>query len=138
MTARAQIALSRLCDYIGTMGWQTPWTRLVLYDVYVRSVLLFAAPVWAPTELLGVFPDESPGLRPMGLLHRRGLRLLMGVPIDTRISVLHTVTCRPPLTLPMGKVVQRYFSRLRRAMRLPLAQRGVLRVISQVGDWVMS
>lgn len=59
---KAMGALHRLYEYVGTMGWRTPWTRLVLYDVYVRSTLLFAAPVWAPGELGTSFIAESPGL----------------------------------------------------------------------------
>lgn len=120
------------------MGWRVPWTRLVLFDVYVRSTLLFAAPVWAPGELAYTFPHETQGLRPLGLLYRRGLRLLANVPIDTRISVLHTVTCRPPLTLPMGKAVWRYYARLRGGIDIPSSERGVLSVISRVGEWVVS
>lgn len=113
VATRASAALYRLCEYVGTLGWRTPWTRLVLYDVYVRTVLLFAAPVWAPGGLQSSFPEEPPLLRPLGVLYRRGLRLLVDVPIDTRTSVLYTVTCRPPLSLPMGKAVWRYYLRLR-------------------------
>lgn len=106
---RATIALHRLFEYVGAVGWRVPWTRLVLFDVYVRSVLLFAAPVWAP-DVLGVgFPGEAPALKPLGVLYRRGLRLMADVPVDTRTSLLYVITCRHPITLPMGKAVWRYY-----------------------------
>ena len=40
-----------LCEFVGSQGWTTPWTRLVLHDVYVRTHMTFAAATWAPHYL---------------------------------------------------------------------------------------
>ncbi len=49
--ARGAGALGKMCDVLGSLQWHTVWTRLVLFDVYVRSCLTFGAPVWAPRAL---------------------------------------------------------------------------------------
>lgn len=88
------------------------WTRLVLLDVYVRSCLTFAAPVWAPKAILRTFPGEAHGLAPLYVLHRRGLRIMMGAPIDVRNGILYATSCRAPLTLQLAKAIWRYYHRL--------------------------
>ncbi len=67
---RAHIAFARLCEYVGTMGWTSPWTRLVIYDVFVRATMTFAAPVWAPPGLRRPLPYEDPYLRGLFVLYR--------------------------------------------------------------------
>ena len=94
------------------MHWDIVWTRLVLFDVYVRTCLLFGAPVWAPKPLVDMFPGESRDLQGLGVLHRRGLRQFMGAPADVRTAILHVASCRAPLALPLGKAVYRYYARL--------------------------
>jgi hypothetical protein len=39
-------ALTKLMAFIRRNGWQQPSTRMLLLDVYVRSIMSFAAPVW--------------------------------------------------------------------------------------------
>lgn len=34
---RARSSFGALCEFVGTQRWTVPWTRLVLYDVYVRT-----------------------------------------------------------------------------------------------------
>jgi hypothetical protein len=85
---------------------------LVLFDVYVRSCLTFAAPVWAPLALVKAFPGEASGLSSLHVLHRRGLRAMMGAPHDVRNAVLYATACRAPLTLPLAKATWRYYQRL--------------------------
>ena len=109
---RAAVALAKLCEVVGALKWDTPWTRLVLFDVYVRSCLTFGAPVWAPQALRDHYPRPAPALEQLSVLHRRGLRLLTGIPVDIRVAVLHAATCRAPLSIPLGKAVWRYFARL--------------------------
>ena len=132
---RAAAAFSRLCGYLGVLGWSTPHTRLVLFDVYVRSTMLFAAPVWAPLAVGTTFPGESAALEALHVLYRRGLRLMVGAPCDTRTSVLYTITARPPLGLPLGKAMVRYYSRLEDAMQVPFRDRGLIGVLGEVGIW---
>lgn len=87
-------------------------TRLTLLNVFVRSCLTFAAPVWAAKPLLASFPDGPRALHSLYVLYNRGLRLMMGAPLDTRVAILYASACMPPLTLPLAKSVWRYFARL--------------------------
>ena len=48
MVGRARRAFGGLCEFLGTQRWRVPWTRLVLFDIYVRSLMTFGAAVWAP------------------------------------------------------------------------------------------
>ena len=43
-----------------------PWTRLVLYDVYVRTLMTYGAAVWTPQFLEGL--DEAHTRSPLGQL----------------------------------------------------------------------
>ncbi len=54
-----------LRKFVSQNGWRIPHTRLVLLNVYVRSVLQYGAPVWASAALDVSFTRESPVLRPM-------------------------------------------------------------------------
>jgi hypothetical protein len=51
LISRASRALGVLCEFIGTQRWTVPWTRLVLFDVYVRTLLTYGAPIWTPSYL---------------------------------------------------------------------------------------
>jgi hypothetical protein len=102
----------------------------VLFDVYVRSCLTFAAPVWSPQALAGVFPRESQDLHCLHVLHRRGLRAMLGVARDVRNSVLHAVACRAPLTLPLAKATWRYFKRV-----VESEDEGYMSVLKGVCTW---
>jgi hypothetical protein len=59
LLSRASGALGMLCEFIGTQRWTVPWTRLVLYDVYVRTLLTYGAPIWTPHYLAGVADPQS-------------------------------------------------------------------------------
>ena len=54
-----------LASFVQQHGWNTPHTRLVLFDIYVRSVLQYGCPVWAPQLLLHPMGTEVPALRPL-------------------------------------------------------------------------
>jgi hypothetical protein len=57
-----------------------PWTRLVLYDVYVRTLLTYGAPVWTPHYLDGVAdPQSRTPLGQLAVRYRQGLRALLGL-----------------------------------------------------------
>ena len=60
---------------------------------------------------------------------------MVGAPTDLRTSILYTITSRPPLGLPIGKAVARYYSRLRDAMQVPLRERGPIGALGEVGIW---
>ena len=53
--------------------------RMVLAEVYVRSVMQFGAPVWAVRLVEGSVMLEGAALRPLCVLHRRMLRLMLHV-----------------------------------------------------------
>jgi hypothetical protein len=76
MAARGSLA--RLCEFLGVQQWSTPWTRLVLYDVYVRTQMTFAAPVCDPAYLSrGLGLSGRGPLQDLAVQYRRGLRLLL-------------------------------------------------------------
>ena len=54
-----------LLKFVTTQHWTAPHTRLVLLNVYVRTLLQFGAPVWAPDLLDVAISREHPILRPM-------------------------------------------------------------------------
>lgn len=70
---RAAAAFTRLCGYLGVLGWSTPHTRLVLYNVYVRLTMLFVAAVWALLSVGTTYPGESLGLKALYVLYCTGL-----------------------------------------------------------------
>ena len=46
---KARGAFATLCEFVGVQRWGLPWMRLVLFDVYVTTHLLFGAAVWGAT-----------------------------------------------------------------------------------------
>ena len=53
--------------------------RMVLGEVYVRSVMQFGAPVWAVSGVMSSVLKEDGYLKPMLVLHRTMLRVLLNV-----------------------------------------------------------
>ena len=98
---------------MGSQGWTTPWTRLVLHDVYVRTHMTFAAATWAPHYLCSYgAADRATPLGQLTNQHRGGIRTLMGLAPTTRTAILHAATLRWPLEVAIGKAVWRYFNRV--------------------------
>ena len=54
-----------LLRFLASNAWNTPHTRLVLFNVYVRTILQFGAPVWAPSLLDFHSASEHAVLRPL-------------------------------------------------------------------------
>ena len=77
---RSRAAFAALCEYIGTEGWTTLWTNLVLLDTLVRSNILYGAPVWSPKSLIGNWGTTSPVLRPLDNFYKHCLRTIIGQP----------------------------------------------------------
>ena len=112
MHRQAQGALSNLCEFLGVQKWGVPWTRLLLHDVYVRTQMTFGAALWACRTLaqgLQLGAGHCNALTPLMLLHQRGLRMLMGLPGDTRLEVIFTVAARFPLQVMVAKATWRYY-----------------------------
>jgi len=117
MANRARQALGALCEFVGTQQWRVPWTRLVLLDVFVRTLLTYGASVWAPHYLGDL--DDSRTRSPLGELagiYRRGLKTLLGAPHDTRMEVLYILSLRWPVSLALAKATWRYYDRVRRLL----------------------
>lgn len=49
--AKAKGAQRQLVTLMQAKGWQDKWMRLVLYNVYVRTALLYGCAVWGSTLL---------------------------------------------------------------------------------------
>ena len=112
---RSRAAFAALCEYIGTEGWTTLWTNLVLLDTLVRSNILYGAPVWSPKSLIGNWGTTSPVLRPLDNFYKHCLRTIIGQPraeAGVRNAVLYVTTNRYPITVLIAKAAWRYFKRV--------------------------
>ena len=108
------------------------WTRLVLFDVMVRTHLTFAAATWAPAYLrLGEMAPRGTPLGALSALHRRGLRVLAGVDIQVRVEVMLVVLVHWPLELLLAKAVWRYYCRVAGLQGKPGAP-----LVAQLAGWL--
>ena len=82
--------------------------RLLLFDVYVRTSLLYGGPVWGMAYLpaLGDLVRDCMGR--MGVFYCRCLRSLLGLARNTRNKVLYVLSGRGLLQLYLAKVVFRF------------------------------
>ena len=105
----AHKAWGRLLGKLVSKGWQDRATRLVLFDAYVRSVLLYGSTVWenyfvqGDTGELVVGPSEE-----LGIFYRRCLRTLLGVGSHVRNEVVYALTGRLPVHVHLSKTLLRY------------------------------
>jgi hypothetical protein len=110
---KARGGFTQLCEWVGSQKWTTPWTRLLLHDVFVRTHMTFGAPVWAPRYLRAAAAAPRDG--PLGVLaaqYRRGLRVMAGAPLELRVELLYVATLRWPLEVVLLKAAWRYFNRV--------------------------
>lgn len=86
-----------LQSQITMLGWKDRATRLVLFEPYVCSALLYGCAVWGSHKLdrHGRFEIDATG--PFGTFYRSSLRSLMGVDRDMRNDILYVFTTKPPL-----------------------------------------
>jgi hypothetical protein len=92
---KAKSALGSLCEFVGSQRWTIPWTRLVVYDVFVRTLMTYGAPFWAPQYLQGAFePCTRTPLVQLALTYRQGLRTLLHIPRDIQVEILYILTLR--------------------------------------------
>ena len=83
-------------------------TRLLLFDVYVRTSLLYGGPVWGMAYLPSSGDLGRDCMGRMGVFYRRCLRSLLGVSRSTRNEVLYVLSGRGPLQLYLAKAVFRF------------------------------
>lgn len=108
VTRRSKGALAGLRTHLQQHGWRQGATRLLLHDVYVRSVLTYGSAIWGvdmpPTSRRR--PPAS--IRALEVVYNRGIRQLLGVSRNVRLEILHAVAARPPLGVIIRKAVHRY------------------------------
>ena len=79
--------------------------RLLLFDIFVRTSLLYGGPVWG----MAYFPASGDLARDcmgcMGVFYRRCLRSLLGFSRNTHNQVLYVLSGRRPLQLYLAKAV---------------------------------
>lgn len=61
------------------LSWEDRATRLVLFEVYAGSVLLYGCAVWGSKTLNENGRLDTDVTRPFGTFYRSSLRSLMGV-----------------------------------------------------------
>ena len=117
LATRATRAFGGLCDFVGTHRWSTPWTLLLLLDVYVRTLLTYGAAVWTPGLLgpMGDSPPTSP-IGPLATIYRQCIRTLLRIPRDIRMDIIYILTLRWPLEVSLGKASWRYYQHLGQVM----------------------
>jgi len=86
---------------------------MVLYDVYVRTILCYAGPVWATSHLADLSLREYGDLKKLCVLHRTFIKMLLGLDRSTRTPLLHIVSGRYPLKVILMKLCKRYFKRVK-------------------------
>jgi hypothetical protein len=67
---KARKAMYWLIRHVQSNRWNMPHLRLVLADVYVRSILQFGCVVWAPMYLNSNCMKEHAILKPIFVQHR--------------------------------------------------------------------
>ena len=82
--------------------------RLLLFDVYVRTSLLYGGPVWGMAYLPALGDLAWDCMGHMGVFYRRCLRSLLGLSRNTCNEVLYVLSGRGPLQLYLAKAVFRF------------------------------
>ncbi len=101
-----------LLRFVTTQKWNVPHTRLVLLNVYVRTLLQYGAPVWAPEHLDTSLTSEHHLLRSLFVQQRRCIRALLGVDSRLHNALLYAVSNQIPLQATLLKMVWRYYQRV--------------------------
>ena len=113
--AAARGAFVKLCEFLGVQQWSCPWTRLLMYDTFVRTQLTFGAALWAPKALRGGLAlgvSRRTVLTPLTLHYQAGLRTMLALPVDTCLEILYAVSLRVPLQVLVAKATWRYYRRM--------------------------
>ena len=84
-------------DIITSLGWWDHATRLLLYDVYVHTCLLYGGASWGMAFLSQDGNLVLDCMGSFGVFHRCCFRALMGVSRLLRNDVLYVVSGQGPL-----------------------------------------
>ncbi len=107
---KAKKSLGWLITFVNNNGWGSPNLRLVLFDIYVRSILQFGVNVWGPRLLRGGM--EHAYIQPMLVQQRRAMRVLLGLPKRLHNCLVYAICARPPLKAALNKQIYRYHRRI--------------------------
>ena len=81
------------------LGWQDCATRLLLFDVFVRTSLLYGVPVWGMAYLPQHGGVEWDWMGWLGVFYWRCLHTLLGVSRATYNEVLYVLSGWGPSSL---------------------------------------
>ena len=96
MEKRLQAAKSSyqaLHELLVRRGLRNMTTRLLLFDTYVRTTLLFAAPAWAAIALASNGTVRGDYTGKIGTFHRRKLRTILQVGTNIRNEIIYILSC---------------------------------------------
>ena len=79
-----------------SLGWRDHATRLLLFDMYVRSTLLYGGAVWGPALLPRSGDLSHDWMGSLGVFYRC-LRSIMGLATSTRNEIVYVLSGRAPL-----------------------------------------
>lgn len=102
-----------LIRFVQTHKWNIPHMRLVLADVYIRSILQFGSAVWAPSIINFDTITEHSTIKPLCILYRKLLRSLLHLPNRTHNGFLYILSSRFSFQVTLTKLVYRYYRRLK-------------------------
>ena len=86
-----------LVEKLTKLGFKDKRTKLILYDCYVRSVLLFGSNVWGTFLLSDTLPIIKDKEGKFGVFHRKCLRQMVGIPKYVRNEVVYLLCVSTPL-----------------------------------------
>ena len=88
-----------------SLGWGDRSTRIDLFELYVRSVLLYGCGVWVVTKLDGRGGVGGDCTGELGTFYRCCLRSILNVGHTIRNSILYVLIGESPLSVYITKSV---------------------------------
>ena len=130
MTAKrveaAKKSQGALTQHMIRAGWHDKWLRLLLHNIYVRTVLLYGCVVWG--EYCVCMQEDrwcEDHTKKLGSLQRKALRAILGVNNDVRNEIVYVLACEWPLHAHIIKQMLRYLDGCREHKRL----------VTEIRDW---
>ena len=77
---------------LAKLGFKDKRTKLILYDCYVRSILLFGSNIWGTRLLANNIPLHLDKEGKFGVFHRKCLRQLVELPRYVRNEVVYLLS----------------------------------------------
>lgn len=90
----------------------------MLYNVYVKTALLYGCAVWGSSLLRGDGSAVGDYTGKFGSTYRSALRAILGVSNEVRNELVYVLTCQWPLQLYIAKATLRYVAGLEKYPRL--------------------